>query len=244
MNYDPSQRRDRLRGSPFEDQRTEKPIYGSVVEVYPETCSCRIKTDDGGIFDSIPLPGLIQDPQGCGGEVFVPRSGQRVELVTGGPLGIRFRGFVATPLPALMSESATPSIFPDNLPTNQRGRVNYRGQLPKNLVPGDWCRLGNQGQYMGVFDGGVTTIFGSPWAQMNFVGAGPAMMKKLAKDHSVASPGELLQMAVDMGVKLVPCQMTMDLLGLKREDMIDGISEPAGATTMLLEAQDAVTLFI
>jgi peroxiredoxin family protein len=80
--------------------------------------------------------------------------------------------------------------------------------------------------------------------QMNFVGAGPAMMKHLAKEHQVASPGELLEMAVDLGVRLVPCQMTMDLLGLKREDMIDGLGEPAGATTMLMEAQDAVTLFI
>ncbi|HEX6331829.1 MAG TPA: DsrE/DsrF/DrsH-like family protein [Actinomycetota bacterium] len=80
--------------------------------------------------------------------------------------------------------------------------------------------------------------------QMNFAGAGPAMMKRLAKDHKVASPGELLEMAVELGVKLVPCQMTMDLLGLKREDMIDGLAEPAGATTMLMEAQDAVTLFI
>ncbi|HSJ51862.1 MAG TPA: DsrE/DsrF/DrsH-like family protein, partial [Actinomycetota bacterium] len=80
--------------------------------------------------------------------------------------------------------------------------------------------------------------------QMNFAGAGPAMMKRLAKDHQVASPGELLEMAVDLGVKLVPCQMTMDLLGLRREDMIDGLAEPAGATTMLMEAQHAVTLFI
>jgi peroxiredoxin family protein len=80
--------------------------------------------------------------------------------------------------------------------------------------------------------------------KMNFAGAGPAMMKKLAKEHSVASPGELLEMARDLGVKLVPCQMTMDLLGLRREDMIDGLDEPAGATTMLMEAQDAVTLFI
>jgi peroxiredoxin family protein len=80
--------------------------------------------------------------------------------------------------------------------------------------------------------------------QMNFVGAGPAMMKHLAKEHKVASPGELLEMAVELGVKLVPCQMTMDLLGLKREDMIDGLAEPAGATTMLMEAQDAITLFI
>jgi peroxiredoxin family protein len=80
--------------------------------------------------------------------------------------------------------------------------------------------------------------------KMNFAGAGPAMMKKLAKEHSVASPGELLQMAVDLGVKLVPCQMTMDLMGLKREDMIDGIGEPAGASTMLMEAADAITFFI
>ena len=80
--------------------------------------------------------------------------------------------------------------------------------------------------------------------QMNFAGAGPAMMKRLAKEHQVASPGELLEMAVQLGVKLVPCQMTMDLLGLKREDMIEGLGEPVGATAMLLEAQDAITLFI
>ena len=81
-------------------------------------------------------------------------------------------------------------------------------------------------------------------SQMNFAGAGPAMMRKLAADHHVASPQELLELARDMGVRLVPCQMTMDLLGLKREDMIDGLGEPAGAATALAEAQDAITLFI
>jgi peroxiredoxin family protein len=80
--------------------------------------------------------------------------------------------------------------------------------------------------------------------QMNFAGAGPAMMKKLASEHSVASPVELLELAQELDVNLVPCQMTMDLLGLKREDMIDSLGDPVGATTMLLEAQDAVTLFI
>lgn len=80
--------------------------------------------------------------------------------------------------------------------------------------------------------------------KMNFAGAGPTMMRKLAQEHHVASPAELIELAKDLGVKLVPCQMTMDLLGLTREDMIDGLEEPAGATTALLEAQDAVTLFI
>jgi len=81
-------------------------------------------------------------------------------------------------------------------------------------------------------------------SKMNFVGAGPAMMQSLAKSHKVASPSELLAMAKEMGVKLIPCQMTMDMMGLKREDLIDGLEEPAGATTALLAAQGASTLFI
>ncbi len=81
-------------------------------------------------------------------------------------------------------------------------------------------------------------------SKFNFAGAGPAMFKKLARDHKVASPTELLEMARDMGVRLIPCQMTMDLLGLSREDLVEGLEEPAGATTALLEAKGATTLFI
>ncbi|HJT37914.1 MAG TPA: DsrE/DsrF/DrsH-like family protein [Actinomycetota bacterium] len=81
-------------------------------------------------------------------------------------------------------------------------------------------------------------------SKMNFAGAGPRMMKKLARDHKVADPQTLLEEARDMGVHLVPCQMTMDLLGLKEADLIDGLEQPAGATTALLEAQGATALFI
>jgi len=81
-------------------------------------------------------------------------------------------------------------------------------------------------------------------SKMNFAGAGPAMMKSLAKAHHVASPHELMAIAQEMGVHLIPCQMTMDLLGLKREDLIDGLEEPAGATKALADAQGAITLFI
>jgi peroxiredoxin family protein len=95
---------------------------------------------------------------------------------------------------------------------------------------------------MAVMNRGGTDHMGL--SKMNFAGAGPAMMKKLAKDHKVASCTELLEMARDMGVHMVPCQMTMDLLGLKREDLIEGLEEPAGATTALLEAKNAITLFI
>ncbi len=36
-----------------------------------------------------------------------------------------------------------------------------------------------------------------------------------------------------MGVEFLPCQMTMDMFGLKREDMIDGLGDPVGAATVL-----------
>lgn len=81
-------------------------------------------------------------------------------------------------------------------------------------------------------------------SKMNFVGAGPAMMTHLAGEHHVASPHQLMEMAKELGVRLVPCQMTMDMLGLKREDLIDGLEEPAGATYALAEAEGAITLFI
>ena len=81
-------------------------------------------------------------------------------------------------------------------------------------------------------------------SKMNFMGMGPAMMKTLAKQYKVASPQELLESARDMGVKLVPCQMTMDLMGLTKDDLIEGIEDPAGATTALAAAEGATTLFI
>ncbi len=78
-----------------------------------------------------------------------------------------------------------------------------------------------------------------------FMGAGPAMFKKLAGDKQVATPDELITLAQDLGVRLIPCQMTMDLLGLKREDLIDGLEEPIGAATAIAEMRDAaVSLFI
>ena len=79
----------------------------------------------------------------------------------------------------------------------------------------------------------------------HFAGAGPAMFKKLADDHHVAKPDELIGLANDLGVRLIPCQMTMDLLGLKREDLIDGLEEPIGAATAIAEMRDAaISLFI
>ena len=71
------------------------------------------------------------------------------------------------------------------------------------------------------------------------------MMKDLADKHKVASVQELLVLAQEMGVKLWPCQMTMDLMGLKPEHLIDGLDKPAGAGSAIsLMKQASISLFI
>jgi peroxiredoxin family protein len=82
-------------------------------------------------------------------------------------------------------------------------------------------------------------------SKMNFLGMGPWMMATLAHKYNVASPKELLDMALALGVELMPCQMTMDMFGLTREDMIEGMGEPVGAATVVeLLANGAAPLFI
>ncbi len=80
---------------------------------------------------------------------------------------------------------------------------------------------------------------------MNFLGMGPWMMRKLAKRYGVSSPAELLEVAQMLGVEVMPCQMTMDMFGFKREDMIDGLGEPVGAATVIgLLSEGSSALFI
>jgi peroxiredoxin family protein len=82
-------------------------------------------------------------------------------------------------------------------------------------------------------------------SKMNFLGMGPWMMGTLRRQYQIASPRELLEACQALGVELMPCQMTMDMFGLRREDMIDGLGEPVGAATVVeLLANGAAPLFI
>lgn len=81
--------------------------------------------------------------------------------------------------------------------------------------------------------------------KIHFAGAGTKMIKKLASDYKVASPTELLEMALDIGVRVHPCQMTMDLYGLKTEDFVAGVQPSLGAASFIDMACKAdITLFI
>jgi peroxiredoxin family protein len=82
-------------------------------------------------------------------------------------------------------------------------------------------------------------------SKMNFLGMGPWMMGVLARKYGVASPKELLEACQALGVEFMPCQMTMDMFGLKKTDMIDGLGEPVGAATVIeLLSNGAASLFI
>ena len=96
---------------------------------------------------------------------------------------------------------------------------------------------------LSVFNRGGTDHLGLSKLQM--AGMGPVMMRQLAKEHKVAEPTELLEMAQQLGVKLWPCQMSLDLMGLKKEDLIDGLPDSVGAATALQRmGESEINLFI
>ncbi len=78
-----------------------------------------------------------------------------------------------------------------------------------------------------------------PLSKLNMGGMGPWMMKKIFVKNNIPPLEEFWKMAVDLGIKILPCQMTMDAFGLKRDDLIDGIGEPVGAATAIAEAAAA-----
>jgi peroxiredoxin family protein len=81
-------------------------------------------------------------------------------------------------------------------------------------------------------------------SNMNFGGMGPKMIKKVMKKHQAMPLADLMEMAQEQDIKLVACTMTMDLLGLQKEELIDGI-EYGGVAAYLAEAEDGnVNLFI
>ncbi|MCR2821156.1 DsrE/DsrF/DrsH-like family protein [Lederbergia panacisoli] len=81
-------------------------------------------------------------------------------------------------------------------------------------------------------------------SKMHFTGIGPKMIKGVMKKHNAIPLPQLIEMAEEQGVKLVACTMTMDLLGLQKEELLNDI-EYAGVAAYLADAEDGnVNLFI
>lgn len=81
-------------------------------------------------------------------------------------------------------------------------------------------------------------------SKMNMGGMGPKMIRSIMKKKNVQSLEELITAAMDSGVEIVACQMSMDLLGIKEEELLDGVKF-GGVGYMLAESDDSnATLFI
>ena len=71
-----------------------------------------------------------------------------------------------------------------------------------------------------------------------------AMMKSMFNKHGVATIGQLLDLAREAGVKLIACQMTMDVMGVKQSDIIDGVEFGGAASWLDAAADSQINLFI
>jgi peroxiredoxin family protein len=113
----------------------------------------------------------------------------------------------------------------------------------KAIQKGNLTGKGLFGRMMSLMNrGGINRIGPS---RFNFWGIGRWMFKKMMRDHKVTPLEELRQAAIDLGVRLQPCQTSMEVMEIKQEDLIDEAEEPCGVATMLEQAfQSKATLFI
>ena len=83
-----------------------------------------------------------------------------------------------------------------------------------------------------------------PVSKMNFGGAGRAMLKSMMREKEIASVEDLFAMAREMGVRLIACTMSMDVMGIAKEELIDGVDLGGVATFLGDAARSKVSLFI
>jgi peroxiredoxin family protein len=68
------------------------------------------------------------------------------------------------------------------------------------------------------------------------------MMNKWMAKAKVAKLSELLGLSKELGVRLIACQMTMDVMGIKKDDLIDGLEYGGAATFLEFAGHSAITL--
>jgi len=111
--------------------------------------------------------------------------------------------------------------------------------LKKNVITGKSLF----GRMVGLMYGGDITK-ANP-SKFGFFGLGRWMFNKMMKSNNVASLLELRQLAIDLGVNMYGCQMSMDVMEISSEDMIDEVTDYVGAGFFIEQAQQAdFTMFI
>ena len=81
-------------------------------------------------------------------------------------------------------------------------------------------------------------------SQLNFFGMGAKMLRSMMKEQGIASLEELMGMARELGVKMTACTMSMDAMGIAKEELVGGL-EYGGVAAFMADASRArVSLFI
>jgi len=83
-----------------------------------------------------------------------------------------------------------------------------------------------------------------PTSKMNYFGMGAVMLRKMMKDKQIATLEELIGIAREMDVKMIACTMSMDAMGVSKEELVDGLTYGGVATYMADAVRSRVTLFI
>lgn len=84
-----------------------------------------------------------------------------------------------------------------------------------------------------------------PMSRFNMFGLGPWMMKLLMKRYSMPGVRQLYSTAKELGVRMIACTITMGVMGLGKEDLVEDVDEFAGVITYIKDAREAkINLFV
>ena len=81
-------------------------------------------------------------------------------------------------------------------------------------------------------------------SRMDYLGMGAVILRKMMKDKRIASLEELMTLSRELDVRMIACTMSMDAMGVGREELVDGLTYGGVATYMADAARSRVTLFI
>ena len=106
-----------------------------------------------------------------------------------------------------------------------------------------WTGKGFMAKMLGMLNRGGVNRLGP--SKFNFGGAGRWMFKKMMADKGVTPLDEMLQLAIDLDVHLLACNMSMGVMEIARDDLIDEVENVVGVATFVKEAAgSSIQLFI
>jgi peroxiredoxin family protein len=83
-----------------------------------------------------------------------------------------------------------------------------------------------------------------PLSKMNMMGLGTKMIRGVMKGKNISSLEELIETAIRQGVEIVACQMSMDVMGITKEELIEGVKIGGVGYYLGKADQSGINLFI